>query len=88
MCSIGEARPRAPVLEMKPFHQDMFHGFFSIPGDRFCLMREYLPVVGADGIGISEVSEIFYFSIHGKIFQRRSHQLRVSRSVSFSLQVR
>ena len=80
--AVGEARPATPVLEMKPFDKGMLHGLCGVPRDGACIMREYHALAGVHGVGISEVEQIFY-SIHGKIFQRRCHQLRVSRSVSF-----
>ena len=80
--AVGEARPATPVLEMKPFDKGMLHGLCGVPRDGTGIMREHLALAGVHGVGISEVEQIFY-SIQGKVFQRRSHQLRVRRSVSF-----
>lgn len=86
MRAVGEARPATPVLEMKPFHKEVFHGFGGMPLDGTGIMSEYLALAGVHGVGISEVEQIFYSSIQGEIFQRRCHQFRSSRSVNFSLQ--
>ena len=82
MRAVGEARPVTPVLEMKPFHKEVLHGFDGISFDGTGIMREHFALAGVHSVGISEVEQIFY-SIQGKVFQRRSHQLRVRRSVSF-----
>ena len=81
--AVGEARPATPVLEMKPFDKEVFHGFGGMPLDGTGIMREYHALAVVHSVGISEVEQIFYSSIQGKVFQRRSHQLRVRRSVSF-----
>lgn len=86
--AVGEARPAAPILEMKPFHKGMLHGFSGMPLDGTGIMRKHFALAVVHGVGISEVKEVFYFSVQGEIFQRRCHQFRSSRSVSFSSQVR
>ena len=80
--AVGEARPATPVLEMKPFDKEVFHGFGGMPLDGTGIMREYHALAVVHSVCISEVEQIFYF-IQGEIFQRRCHQLRVRRSVSF-----
>ena len=87
MRAVGEARPATPVLEMKPFDKEVFHGFGGMPLDGPGIMREYHALAVVTGMGVSEMEHSRY-STQGIVFQRRSHQLRVSRSVNFSEQVR
>ncbi len=59
VCTIGEARPGTPILEMKSFHQNMFHRFGGISLDGSCLMREHLALAIVHGVGVSEVEKFF-----------------------------
>ena len=49
-----------------------------ITGDGACVVRDDFSVTIVKGMGVSEVEADFDYSIQGKVFQRRSHQLRVS----------
>ena len=83
---VGEVCPRTPRLEMQAFHEREFHSLRSVPLDGTDVVRDDFALAIVTGVRVSEVKRIFH-SIHGSLFQRRSHQLRVRRSVSFSLQV-
>ena len=84
--AVGETRPAtAGALKVKTFHKYETHGFRSMSRDGTRIVRDDFTIAIVKGMCVSEVEQIFY-SIHGKVFQRRSHQLRVRRSVSFSSQ--
>lgn len=60
--AVGEARPAAPVLEMKPLYEKVFHRFGGMPGDGTCLMRNEFAFPIVHGVGISKL-EAARFSI-------------------------
>lgn len=77
----------AGALESKPFHKGEFHGFRGMPGDDTGVVLDDLTVAIVAIIGVSKIDHRHY-STQGNVFQRRSHQLRVRRRVSFVSQVR
>ena len=85
--SVGEARPvTTGALESKSFHEGELDGFQSIPLKGPGVVRDDSALAIVTCVRVSEVEGIFH-AIHGSLFQRRSHQLRIRRRVSFSSQV-
>ena len=88
MCAVGEAYPvTTGALEAESFHEGELDGFRRVPLDGPGVVRDDCALAIVTGVRVSEVKGIFHQSIHGSLFQRRSHQLRVRRRVSFSSQV-
>lgn len=88
MRAVDQGSPGAAgALEPKPLYEGESHGFDGMPGERPSVVLEDLTVSIVTVVGVSEI-ELMLYSIHGKTFQRRSHQVRVRRSVSLFSQVR
>ena len=54
--AVGQARPVAPPLEVKPFDEDVLYGLYSMPGNGTCIVGEGLAVGIRMCVGISEVT--------------------------------
>ena len=53
---VGEAHPVSPCLEMKTFHERVFHRFGSIPRNGTGVMRDEFVLAIVTGVGIPEVA--------------------------------
>ena len=85
--SVEEGCPAAAgALESEPFDEDESHSFCGVSRDGTGIVSNGLTFTIVAIVGVSKMKQSGYFSIHGKMFQSRSHQLRVRRSVSFSSQ--
>ena len=58
---VGEARPRIPRLEMKTFHERVFHRFGSIPRNGTGVMRDEFTLAIVTGVGVPEVADVRFF---------------------------
>ena len=58
---VGEACPRIPRLEMKTFHERVFHRFGSIPRNGACVMRDEFTLAIVTGVGVPEVADVRFF---------------------------
>ena len=65
----------AGALESKPLDEDMLHRFGRMTGNDICVVLDELTVVIETIVSVSEMEHRRY-STQGKVFQRRSHQLR------------
>ena len=54
--SVWEARPVSPCLEMKFFHERVFHRFGSIPRNGTGVMRDEFVLAIVTGVGVSEMA--------------------------------
>lgn len=75
----------ARALQSEPLDEDMLHRFGRMTGNGICIVLDELTFVIESIVNVSKMEHSPY-SIQGSVFQRRSHQLRVSRSVSFPSQ--
>lgn len=55
MRAVGEACPATPILEVKSFHEKVFHRFRRISFDGSCLVRDDFAITVAKGVDVSEV---------------------------------
>ena len=53
---VGEACPRIPRLEMKTFHERVFHRFGSIPRNGTGVMRDEFVLAIVTGVGVPEMA--------------------------------
>lgn len=83
MRTVDERCPAAPgPLESEPFDEDVLHRLGRMTGNDTSAILDELPLAIVAIVGVSKIEHRRY-STQGIVFQRRSHQLRVSRSVSF-----
>ena len=76
----------AGTLKSKPFDEDVLHSLESMTGNDTGAILDESTIAIVAIISISKIEHCHY-SAQGKIFQRRSHQVRVRRSVSFVSQM-